>query len=76
MRALAPKALVFVDPPGVDAVGATTAMMRPTGDGIVFAPHYYPISNANPDIVLPGIQLLGRTWAPRGTSPSSSASSA
>lgn len=63
MRALAPKALVFVDAPGVDAVGATTAMMRPTGDGIVFAPHYYPISNANPDIVLPGIQL----WANVGT---------
>jgi endoglycosylceramidase len=31
----------------------------------VFSPHYYPISNANPDIVLPGITLwsqVGAAW--------------
>ncbi len=61
-RSLAPQALVFVDAPGVDSVGATTAMTRPTGDGIVFAPHYYPISNADPSIVPGGIQ----SWASVG----------
>src|SRR5580692_8070992 len=59
MNALAPQALVFVDAPGVDSVGATTAMTRPTGDGLVFAPHYYPITNANPTAAFPGIQ----SWA-------------
>jgi endoglycosylceramidase len=65
MRALAPSSLVFVDAPGLDSVGATTAMTRPQGDGLVFAPHYYPISNANPSIVLPGIQQwasVGAAW--------------
>ena len=65
MRALAPASLVFVDAPGLDSVGATTAMTRPQGDGLVFAPHYYPISNANPSIVLPGIQQwasVGAAW--------------
>jgi endoglycosylceramidase len=65
VRALAPLSLVFVDPPGVDGVGATTAMTRPQGDGIVFAPHYYPVSNANPSIVLPGVTLwagVGSAW--------------
>jgi endoglycosylceramidase len=64
-RSLAPEALVFVDAPGVDSVGATTAMTRPAGDGIVFAPHYYPISNADPTIVFPGIQSwadVGAAW--------------
>ena len=61
-RSLAPQSLVFVDAPGVDSVGATTAMTRPTGDGLVFAPHYYPISNANPSVAFPGIQ----SWASVG----------
>jgi endoglycosylceramidase len=66
MRALAPQALVFVDAPGVDSVGATTAMTKPTGDGIVFAPHFYPISaGQDTSIVLPGIQSwasVGAAW--------------
>jgi len=61
-RSLAPQSLVFVDAPGVDSVGATTSMTRPTGDGLVFAPHYYPISNANPSVAFPGIQ----SWASVG----------
>ncbi|HEX3346339.1 MAG TPA: cellulase family glycosylhydrolase [Polyangiaceae bacterium] len=61
-RSLAPRSLVFVDAPGVDSVGATTAMTLPAGDGIVFAPHYYPITNANPSVALPGIQ----SWASVG----------
>lgn len=65
MRALAPQTLVFIDAPGVDSVGATTAMTRPTGDGIVFAPHYYPISDgADTSMVLPGLQ----SWASVGVS--------
>jgi endoglycosylceramidase len=66
MNALAPQALVFVDAPGVDSVGATTAMTRPTGDGLVFAPHYYPISSGqDTSIVLPGVQSwasVGAAW--------------
>lgn len=61
-RSLAPLSLVFVDAPGVDSVGATTSMTRPTGDGLVFAPHYYPITNANPTAAFPGIQ----SWADVG----------
>ncbi|HEY3817381.1 MAG TPA: cellulase family glycosylhydrolase [Polyangiaceae bacterium] len=61
-RSLAPQSLVFVDAPGVDSVGATTAMTRPSGDGLVFAPHYYPVSNANPSVAYPGIE----SWASVG----------
>ncbi|MFO0746864.1 MAG: cellulase family glycosylhydrolase [Myxococcota bacterium] len=41
VHAVAPDRLVFVDPTGVDGVLVTTALLRPDGDGIVFAPHYY-----------------------------------
>lgn len=36
-----PDALVFVDTTGMDAVYAETALPRPSGDSIVFAPHWY-----------------------------------
>jgi endoglycosylceramidase len=66
MRGLAPSGLVFVDAPGVDSIDAMTSMTRPTGDGIVFAPHYYPISaGQDPSIVLPGLQgwaAVGAAW--------------
>lgn len=65
VRALAPSSLVFVDAPGVDSAGPGTAMTRPEGDGIVFAPHFYPITDANPSVVLPGIQYwagVGAAW--------------
>ena len=64
MRAAAPSSLVFVDPTGLDGVGAATKLGRPAGDGIVFAPHYYPLTN-NPDAVLPGLQrwaAMGAQW--------------
>jgi endoglycosylceramidase len=41
MRAAAPNALVFFDGTGFDGAAVSTSLARPTGDGIVFAPHYY-----------------------------------
>jgi endoglycosylceramidase len=41
MRAKAPKSLVFFDATGIDGATVSTSLGRPTGDGIVFAPHYY-----------------------------------
>ena len=64
IRAAAPTSLVFVDPTGLDGVGASTKMARPVGDGIVFAPHYYPLTS-NPEAVLPGLQRwadVGKQW--------------
>jgi endoglycosylceramidase len=66
MRAAAPSSLVFVDPPSVDASFGSTQLGRPIrdagddagGDGIVFAPHYYPVSGINADFQS-GLQ----TWA-------------
>jgi len=54
-RATAPSSLVFCDPTGLDGVGVSTSMNRPVGDGIVFAPHFYPISN-DPDAMLGDMQ--------------------
>jgi endoglycosylceramidase len=59
MRAAAPTSLVFVEPTGIDGGFATTTLQRPTGDGIVFAPHYYPIGALESDVIHMG---LGR-WA-------------
>ena len=64
MRSLAPSSLVFVDPPGLDGVSQTTMLGKPTGDGIVFAPHFYPLTN-NPDAVEVDMQkwaTLGAAW--------------
>lgn len=58
----APTSLVFVDTTGLDGVTVTTQLGRPTGDGIVFAPHHYPV-DTNPDAVLASMQ----TWADVGT---------
>jgi endoglycosylceramidase len=41
IREAAPGALVFFDTTGVDAVTLKTTLVRPAGDGLVFAPHYY-----------------------------------
>ncbi|MFT3773639.1 MAG: cellulase family glycosylhydrolase [Minicystis sp.] len=40
----APSSLVFFDATGPDAGVAATSLKRPTGEGIVFAPHYYQLS--------------------------------
>ncbi len=51
MRGLAPSSLIFIDPVGLDGISETTALVRPPGDGVVFAPHFYPLTT-NPDAVL------------------------
>jgi endoglycosylceramidase len=62
LRAAAPSSLVFVDPLGIDGLSLETALMRPTGDGIVFAPHFYPIVH-DPTQVLPELMA---SWVPTG----------
>ena len=51
IRDVAPGVLAFFDSTGFDAVTASTALARPEGDGLVFAPHWY----------VPSVILLG-TW--------------
>ncbi len=41
LREEAPDALVFFDATGADALAGETALTRPEGDGLVFAPHSY-----------------------------------
>jgi endoglycosylceramidase len=63
-RAAAPNSLVFCDTTGLDGVGLSTSMTRPAGDGVVFAPHFYPISS-DPDAVLGDMQVwqsVGSAW--------------
>ena len=63
-RALAPTSLIFVDATGLDAVDLSTALVRPPGDGVVFAPHFYPLTTI-PDAVLPDMQkwqAVGAAW--------------
>jgi endoglycosylceramidase len=63
VRALAPRSLVFVDPSGFDGPGGMIFLKKPTGDGIVFAPHYYPLSGSgHPDAVIGGLTA----WATYG----------
>jgi endoglycosylceramidase len=64
MRQQAPQSLVFVDPTGIDGANVSTTLQRPTGDGIVFAPHYYPVRET-PDQVaanLPAWATVGAAW--------------
>jgi endoglycosylceramidase len=64
MRALAPSSLVFVDPVPIDGITQTTSLVRPPGDGVVFAPHFYPLTN-NPDAVLDDMtkwQVVSAAW--------------
>lgn len=44
IREAAPGALVFFDATGLSATTTTTALSRPAGEGLVFAPHYYAVS--------------------------------
>jgi endoglycosylceramidase len=65
LRAEAPQTLVFVDPTGFAGTAVSTGLTKPSGDGIVFAPHFYPVSNGNPDDVLPKMQgwgAVGAAW--------------
>ncbi len=64
VRGLAPASLVFVDPTGMAGVNLTTTLQRPPGDGVVFAPHFYPLA-PTPDAVLDNMkkwQAVGQQW--------------
>ena len=41
IQAAAPGALVFFDTTGIEAGAGETSLVRPEGEGLVFAPHYY-----------------------------------
>jgi endoglycosylceramidase len=64
MRQEAPQSLVFVDPTGISGANVSTTVQRPTGDGIVFAPHYYPVRETPDTAVasLPGWAAVGKAW--------------
>jgi endoglycosylceramidase len=51
MRAAAPQALVFVDAPPLAGAFLTTSLKRPSGDGLVFAPHFYPPGATTPTVL-------------------------
>jgi endoglycosylceramidase len=44
MRSQAPTSLVFIDTTGLDGGTLATGLQKPMGDGMVFAPHFYPLS--------------------------------
>jgi endoglycosylceramidase len=71
MRSLAPSALVFIDAPGADGISVMTSLGRPTwdggdpdgGDGVVFAPHYYPLGGSTDNVTsLKVWQEVGSSW--------------
>ena len=64
MRAAAPTSLVFVDPPGVAGITVTTSVGRPTGDGVVFAPHFYPLAAEMSEVEsgLAKWAAVGQSW--------------
>jgi endoglycosylceramidase len=68
IHATAPGSLVFFDATGNDAVNATTALERPDGEGLVFAPHYYDPSVILLGVVPPDINADGPmgSWADHG----------
>jgi endoglycosylceramidase len=64
MRQAAPQSLVFVEPTGISGANVSTTLERPPGDGIVFAPHYYPVREV-PDTAetnLPAWAAVGAAW--------------
>ncbi len=64
IRARAPSSLIFLDPTGLAGVSLTTKLTLPPGDGLVFAPHFYPVSH-DPDVVLGDMQPwsdLQKAW--------------
>jgi endoglycosylceramidase len=56
LRATAPDTLVFVEPIGFDGGFASTKLERPTGEGFVFAPHYYPLGALEEDVIHNGLE--------------------
>jgi endoglycosylceramidase len=64
MRQAAPNALVFVGAPPLDGTELQTQLQRPAGDGIVFAPHFYP-QTLSPGQVTTQMQpwaTIGSSW--------------
>jgi endoglycosylceramidase len=65
MNAKSPKALVFFDGTGLDGVSVSTSLQKPQGTNLVFAPHFYPLSDTTPAEVESGLAMwssLGKTW--------------
>ena len=63
-RGLAPQSLVFVEPSGTAGVLLETKLVRPPGDGVVFAPHMYPLVTTV-DAIPGNVQKLadiGASW--------------
>ena len=63
-RSLAPNSLVFVEPSGTSGVTLMTTLVRPPGDGVVFAPHLYPLVTT-PSGAFNNAQMLtsiGASW--------------
>jgi endoglycosylceramidase len=63
MRQAAPQMLVFVEGSVFDGARGSTMLTRPPGDGVVYAPHYYPLVTDPSQVTAD----LGR-WAAVGTS--------
>ncbi len=63
MRGAAPQSLVFVDTTYIDGALLSTTLARPSGDGVVFAPHFYPFDHT-PSAVEAGL----KKWADVGAS--------
>jgi len=61
VRAEAPTSLVFLDATGLDGTLLATGLQKPMGDGMVFAPHFYPFTHS-PDAVV----SLMQNWANMG----------
>lgn len=67
MHSLDAEALVFFDATGTDAIGAQTAMDRPMGQGLVFAPHWYDPGALFGGVPAPSNATEGlRSWAMQG----------
>ncbi len=61
VRAEAPTSLVFLDATGLDGTLLATGLQKPTGDGMVFAPHFYPFTHSSGAVV-----SLMQNWANMG----------
>jgi endoglycosylceramidase len=64
MRAAAPQTLVFVEGAPLDGATLSTSLMRPTGDGVVYAPHFYYLQ-ATPSTLVTDLQkwtAIGASW--------------
>src|SRR5262249_51041598 len=63
---VAPNTLVFFEPNGLEATTQQTALEKPAGAGLVFAPHYYQASAALGNPVVKGVAADLQKWADLG----------